>query len=40
MDRQLLIDYREGWQAVEMIERGENKHASISQRWSTLKNRR
>ncbi len=36
MDRQLLIDYREGWQAVEMIEQRENKLASIAQRWLEL----
>ena len=36
MDRQLLVNYREGWQAVEMIEQSENKHASIAQRWLEL----
>ncbi len=36
MDRQLLKEYREGWQAVEIIEKGENKTASIAQRWLEL----
>jgi ribulose bisphosphate carboxylase small subunit len=36
MDRRLLEAYREGWQAVEMIEKEENRAASIAQRWHAL----
>ncbi len=36
MDRQLLKEYRERWQAVERLEKEENKHASIAHRWDQL----
>ncbi len=36
MDRQLLKEYLERWQALEEIEKEENKRLSIEQRWNQL----
>ncbi len=33
IDRQLLIDYRDRWRAVEAVEREERRATSVAVRW-------